>query len=60
MSTVTVNLNDLASLADLICCMDNRTEPPTLANIDQAHTLIIKMMGEHASQFYAPDGVVQT
>jgi hypothetical protein len=55
MSTVMVDLADLAALAELVCDRDHRTTPPTLENIDQSHALIIKMMGEHAGKFYAAD-----
>lgn len=55
MTTVTVELTDLVALAELICDRDNRTMPPTLENIDQCHSLIIKMMGLHAGDYFAPD-----
>lgn len=52
---VTVALNDLGALADLICGMDTRKAAPTIAQIGECHALIIKMMGEHASKYYADD-----
>lgn len=55
MTTVTVEVSDLAKLADLVCDRDCRDKPPTLENIDQCHSLIIKMLGEHADLVYAPD-----
>lgn len=51
-TTVTVCLDDLNALANLICDRDNRTEAPTIENIDQSHALIIKMMGKHAAHYY--------
>ncbi len=53
--TVNVELNDIKKLSDLICDRDSRTHPPTLENIGACHDLIIKMLGEHADKFYAPE-----
>lgn len=55
MRTVTVNLDDLAALADLICQRDSGEVPPTVENIGACHARIIKMMGEHASDYYGND-----
>lgn len=56
MSTqITVNVADLSALADLICDRDTGKVPPTIENIGACHNLIIKMMGEHASKYYAED-----
>lgn len=55
MTTVTVELTDLVALAELISDRDTRTMPPTLENIEQCHSLIIKMMGLHASAYFVPD-----
>lgn len=54
-ATVTVNVEDLAALADLICDRDTGKVPPTTENIGACHNLIIKMMGEHAHKYYAKD-----
>lgn len=54
-ATVTVNVEDLAALADLICDRDTGKVPPTTENIGACHNLIIKMMGEHATKHYAED-----
>ncbi|CAG0966412.1 hypothetical protein MTYP_01017 [Methylophilaceae bacterium] len=50
--TVTVQVSDLEALAGLISDLDRRYQPPTLENIDQCHSLIIKMLGEHVSLVY--------
>lgn len=56
MSTqITVDIEDLSALADLICDRDTGKVPPTTKNIGACHDLIIKMMGEHASKYYAED-----
>ena len=52
---VTVALNDLGELADLICSMDTRKAAPTISQIGECHALIIKMMGDHSKNFYAED-----
>lgn len=54
-ATVTVNVEDLAALADLICDRDTGKVPPTTENIGKCHDLVIKMMGEHADKYYAED-----
>ena len=55
MTTVSVKLTDLVALAELICDRDNRTMPPTLENIEQCHSLIIKMMGAYSGDYFALD-----
>lgn len=55
MATVEVEIDDLAKLADLISDRDNRDKPPTIENIGQCHTLLIKILGPHASLVYADD-----
>lgn len=52
---IQVEIADLAALADLICDRDTGKVPPTTENIGACHELIIKMMGEHASKYYAED-----
>jgi hypothetical protein len=54
MSTVTVEIDDLKALADLICDRDNRNKPPTPENIDNMHGLVMKMAGEHVGEIYSP------
>ncbi|MDD4971874.1 MAG: hypothetical protein PHT07_20810 [Paludibacter sp.] len=53
--TVKVSLKDLSDIADLICVIDDRKNPPSLENIGKCHELIIKMMGEHSINFYSAD-----
>lgn len=54
-ATVTVQVSDLAALADVICDRDYRDRPPSPENIEKAHALIIKLLGSHASSVYAED-----
>jgi hypothetical protein len=54
-ATVVVQLKDLALLADLICQRDTGKVPPTIENIGACHEVVMRMMGEHVDQYYAPD-----
>jgi hypothetical protein len=53
--TVIVQLSDLALLADLICQRDTGQVPPTTENIGACHEVVMRMMGDHVTDYYAPD-----
>jgi hypothetical protein len=52
---VSVQLSDLALLADVISRMDRPDQAPDQAEISRAHHLIMRMAGDQAEAIYAPD-----
>jgi hypothetical protein len=54
MAQVTVETEDLARLASLVTDFDRRDQSPDIDKIGEAHDLIIKMLGDHANEVYAP------